>query len=54
MDREPKAVSLLKDTGVPQTVVQELIGHDALQMSQQYTHIGIEALQKAAAALPWL
>jgi integrase len=48
------AVSLLKDAGVPQAVVQELIGHDSAQMSQQYTHVGIEALQKAAAALPAL
>jgi integrase len=48
------AVSLLKDAGVPQAVVQELIGHDSIQMSQQYTHVGIEALQKAAAALPEL
>jgi integrase len=46
------AVSLLKDAGIPQAVVQELVGHDSVQMSQQYTHVGIEALQKAAAALP--
>jgi site-specific recombinase XerD len=45
-------VSLLKDAGIPQAVVQELVGHDSVQMSQQYTHVGIEALQKAAAALP--
>jgi site-specific recombinase XerD len=45
---------LLKDAGVPQAVVQELIGQDSAQMSQQYTHVGIEALQKAAAALPAL
>src|SRR5262249_28183811 len=48
------AVSLLKDAGVPQAVVQELVGHDSVQMSQHYTHVGIEALQKAAAALPTL
>jgi site-specific recombinase XerD len=48
------AVSLLKDAGVPQAVAQELIGHDSVQMSQHYTHVGIEALQKAAAALPEL
>jgi integrase len=48
------AVSLLKDAGIPQAVVQELVGHDSVQMSQQYTHVGIEALQKAAAALPEL
>jgi integrase len=46
------AVSLLKDAGVPQAVVQELIGHDSEAMSQLYTHVGDEALRKAAASLP--
>lgn len=30
----------------------ELIGHDSEQMSQYYTHVGQEALKKAAEALP--
>jgi site-specific recombinase XerD len=47
-------VSLLKDAGVPQAVVQELIGHDSKAMSALYTHVGREALEKAAAALPEL
>jgi integrase len=46
------AVSLLKDAGIPQAAVQELIGHDSEQMSALYTHVGREALEKAAAALP--
>jgi integrase len=46
------AVTLLKEAGVPQAVVQELIGHDSEQMSEHYTHVGSEALKKAAAALP--
>jgi integrase len=46
------AVSLLKDAGVPQAVVQELIGHDSKAMSALYTHVGDEALAKAVAALP--
>jgi integrase len=46
------AVSLLKDAGIPQAVVQELIGHDSEQMSALYTHVGREALEKATAALP--
>jgi integrase len=45
------AVTLLKEAGVPHAVVQELIGHDSEQMSEHYTHVGIEALKKAAAAL---
>jgi integrase len=48
------AVSLLKDAGIPQAVVQELIGHDSEAMSQLYTHVGVEALRKAAASLPEL
>jgi integrase len=46
------AVSLLKEAGVPHAVVQELIGHESEAVSRVYTHVGIEALQKAAAALP--
>jgi integrase len=46
------AVSLLKDAGIPQAVVQELIGHESAQMSALYTHVGREALERAAAALP--
>jgi len=46
------AVSLLKDAGIPQAAVQELIGHDSAAMSQLYTHTGRESLLKAANALP--
>jgi integrase len=48
------AVSLLKDAGIPQAVVQELIGHDSEAMSALYTLVGTEALKKAAAAVPEL
>jgi integrase len=48
------AVSLLKDAGIPQAVVQELVGHSSVQMSQRYTHVGSEALLRAAQALPVL
>jgi integrase len=46
------AVSLLKNAGIPEAVVMELVGHDSKQMSAHYTHVGREALEKAAAALP--
>lgn len=46
------AVTLLKEAGVPHAVVQELIGHDSEQMSEHYTHVGSDALKKAASALP--
>ena len=48
------AVSLMKEAGIPQAAVMELIGHDSEQMSLHYTHTGIEALQKAASSLPRL
>ncbi|MFY9984908.1 MAG: tyrosine-type recombinase/integrase [Chthoniobacterales bacterium] len=46
------AVSLLKDSGIPEAVVMELIGHDSKAMSAHYTHVGTEALEKAVAVLP--
>lgn len=46
------AVTLLKEAGTPDAVVMEMIGHSSQQMSQHYTHVGKEALVKAAAALP--
>ncbi len=46
------AVTLLKEAGVPDAVVMELVGHDSVAMSAHYTHVGREALQKAAGTLP--
>jgi integrase len=46
------AVSILKDAGIPQAAVQELIGHQSASMSQLYTHVGRESLLKAASSLP--
>ncbi len=46
------AVSLMKDAGIPEAAVMELVGHDSEQMSAHYTHVGREALEKAAGALP--
>jgi integrase len=46
------AVSLLKDAGIPEAVVMELVVHDSEAMSAHYTHVGIEALAKAVSALP--
>jgi hypothetical protein len=42
----------MKEAGVPEAVVMELVGHDSEQMSAHYTHVGREALEKAAASLP--
>jgi integrase len=46
------AVSLLKDAGIPEGVVMELVGHDSKAMSAHYTHVGAEALERAVATLP--
>lgn len=46
------AVSMLKDAGVPQATVMELVGHSSKAMSQHYTHVGLESLRRAAAAFP--
>jgi integrase len=46
------AVTLLKEAGVPDAAIMALVGHDSIAMSQHYTHVGREALEKAANALP--
>jgi integrase len=46
------AVSLLKDAGVPDAVVMALVGHESAAVSHRYTHVGKEALAKAAKTLP--
>jgi integrase len=46
------AVSMLHEAGNAQATVQEYVGHDSAAMSAVYTHVGTEALKKAAASLP--
>lgn len=48
------AVSLMHEAGIPAASVQALIGHDSEAVHQAYTHIGDEALRKAADSLPRL
>ena len=48
------ATSWMKEAGIPQSVVQEFIGHDDATMSRLYTHTGDDAMRKAAASLPKL
>jgi hypothetical protein len=43
---------LLKDAGVPDAVVMALVGHESTAMSHRYTHVGKEALSRAAKSLP--
>ena len=46
------AVSLLKDAGISDAVVMALVGHESAAMSHRYTHVGKEALARAAKTLP--
>jgi hypothetical protein len=46
------AVPLLKDAGIPEAVVMELVGHESKAVSAHYAHVSTEALAKAVAALP--
>jgi integrase len=46
------AVTMMKEAGIPAAVVMELIGHDSEQMSDVYTHVGSEAMQRAANSMP--
>lgn len=48
------AVTILKEAGIPQAVVMELVGHQSEQMSAHYTHVGTEALKKATSVFPEL
>lgn len=45
-------VSLCAAGGVPQSVVQSLVGHGSPAMTQHYTHIGIETAKNAVDLLP--
>ena len=44
----------MKEAGIPEAAVMELVGHDSEQMSAHYTHVGLDSLKKAAASLPAL
>ena len=48
------AVSLMKDAGIPEAVVMDLVGHDSEQMSAHYTHVWEEALKRATGSRPAL
>lgn len=46
------ATSLLKNAGVPQSVVMDIIGHESRAISQIYTHVGDAEKRIAVAAFP--
>lgn len=48
------ATTWLHEAGVPEAVVRELIGHDSEEVHRVYVSVGMEAMKKAANALPEL
>lgn len=48
------ATSLLKNAGIPQSVVMDIVGHESKAISQIYTHVGDVEKKVAVAALPSL
>ncbi|MEP7016005.1 MAG: site-specific integrase [Verrucomicrobiota bacterium] len=48
------ATSLLKNAGIPHSVVMDIVGHDSAAASQIYTHVGDVEKRKAVRKLPSL
>ena len=48
------AVTFLKEAGIPAATVMELVGHDSIEMSDHYTHVGRESMVRAAESFPTL
>lgn len=46
------ATSMMKEAGVPEAVVMEIIGHESKAVSRTYTHIGDDTKAQALAKLP--
>ncbi len=46
------ATSLLKNAGIPQSVVMDMIGHESKAVSQIYTHVSEPEKRRAVEALP--
>jgi integrase len=44
--------SLLKNAGIPQAVVMDLVGHESKAVSQIYTHVDERQKRRAMAAMP--
>jgi len=46
------ATSMMKNAGISPAVVQDIIGHDTVEMSNHYTHIESDAKRKALDSMP--
>ena len=45
-------ITLGAEFGIPKEVIMALAGHDSEAMSQHYTNVGLDSLEKAVGALP--
>ena len=46
------AVSMMKNAGISPAIVQDIIGHESAEISNQYTHIDSDSKRKALDAMP--
>ena len=46
------ATSWLKDAGVPESIVRDIVGHESELVSQRYTHVNEETKRDALAKMP--
>ena len=52
VDASDTVSGIIKDAGVLDAVVRELVGHESAAMSARFPHVGKEALARAAKTLP--
>lgn len=45
-------ITLGEELGIPKAVIMAIAGHNSEEMSQHYTNVGVEALEKAVAIIP--
>ncbi len=46
------ATSMLKEAGVPESVVRDIIGHESVAISRHYTHVSEDSKRKALELMP--
>jgi integrase len=46
------AVSMMKAAGIPEATVMELVGHESVEMSRLYSHVGYAELKRASESFP--
>jgi integrase len=46
------AVSMMKAAGIPEATAMEIVGHESVEMSRLYTHVGDAELRRASESFP--